>query len=150
MQAWAKLLIKNTFHFHQSIFNWRKEFYISYCSEEKCVASVNWKKGNSCLAGLVSLFFFSSAKMSYSVITNSNITKQTVALALISIKLKVPCKNSSIALWLAFECYQTSDLHIFSSLAFYIFQPKACFFNKFLTRRFLCNMIDDSLLPRAF
>lgn len=41
-------------------------------------------------------FFFSSAKMSYSVITNSNITKQTVALALISIKLKYPVKIAQL------------------------------------------------------
>lgn len=41
-------------------------------------------------------FFFSSAKMSYSVITNSNITKQTVALALISIILKYPVKIAQL------------------------------------------------------
>lgn len=41
-------------------------------------------------------FFFSSAKMSYSVITNSNITKQTVALALISIKFKYPVKIAQL------------------------------------------------------
>ena len=41
-------------------------------------------------------FFLSSAKMSYSVITNSNITKQTVALALISIKPKYPVKIAQL------------------------------------------------------
>ena len=41
-------------------------------------------------------FFSSSAKMSYSVITNSNITKQTVALALISIILKYPVKIAQL------------------------------------------------------
>ena len=41
-------------------------------------------------------FFFSAAKMSYSVITNSNITKQTVALALISIILKYPVKIAQL------------------------------------------------------
>ena len=62
------------------------------------MCSLSKLKKREFLSGRFSEFFFSSAKMSYSVITNSNITKQTVALALISIKLKVPCKNSSIAL----------------------------------------------------
>ena len=43
-----------------------------------------------------SFFFFFSEDELFCVITNSNITKQTVALALISIKLKYPVKTAQL------------------------------------------------------
>lgn len=61
------------------------------------MCSLSKLKKREFLSGRLSeSFFFSSAKMSYSVITNSNITKQTVALALISIKLKYPVKIAQL------------------------------------------------------
>lgn len=59
------------------------------------MCSLSKLKKREFLSGRFSESFFSSA-MSYSVITNSNITKQTVALALISIILKYPVKIAQL------------------------------------------------------
>lgn len=60
------------------------------------MCSLSKLKKREFLSGRFSESFFFSSAMSYSVITNSNITKQTVALALISIILKYPVKIAQL------------------------------------------------------